>query len=65
MRTTNTLILGGGQAGLAISRWLTGLGCDHLVVERGRIAERWHSRTVELPALANPQLDDPPARLGL
>jgi putative flavoprotein involved in K+ transport len=43
MRTTNTLILGGGQAGLALSRCLTALGCDHLVVERGRIAERWHS----------------------
>ena len=43
MRTTNTLILGGGQAGLAISSCLTGIGCDHLVVERGRIAERWHS----------------------
>ena len=43
MRTTNTLILGGGQAGLAISRCLTALGCDHLVIERGRIAERWHS----------------------
>ncbi len=44
MRTTNTLILGGGQAGLAMSRWLTELGCDHLVVEQGRIAERWHSQ---------------------
>ncbi len=43
MRTTNTLILGGGQAGLALSRCLTALGCDHLVIERGRIAERWHS----------------------
>ena len=43
MRTTDTLILGGGQAGLAISRCLTGLDREHLVVERGRIAERWHS----------------------
>ena len=43
MRTTDTLILGGGQAGLALSRCLTDLGCDHLVIERGRIAERWHS----------------------
>ncbi len=44
MRTTDTLILGGGQAGLAISRCLTALGCDHLIVERGRIAERWNSQ---------------------
>jgi hypothetical protein len=43
MRTTDTLILGGGQAGLALSRCLTARGRDHLVIERGRIAERWRS----------------------
>jgi cation diffusion facilitator CzcD-associated flavoprotein CzcO len=34
MRTTNTLIIGGGQAGLALSHCLTTLGRDHLVLER-------------------------------
>ncbi len=43
MNDIDTLILGGGQAGLALSHCLTALGLDHLVVERGRIAERWHS----------------------
>src|SRR3954451_11313947 len=43
MATIDTLIVGGGQAGLALSRCLTALGRDHLVVERGRIAERWRS----------------------
>ncbi len=43
MHTTQTLIIGGGQAGLALSRCLTDRDHDHLVVERGRIAERWHS----------------------
>ncbi len=43
MNTTQTLIIGGGQAGLALSRCLTDRGHDHLVLERGRIAERWHS----------------------
>jgi len=43
MTTTDTLIVGGGQAGLALSRCLTSLGRDHLVLERGRIAERWRS----------------------
>src|SRR3954463_7762925 len=43
MRPTDTLILGGGQAGLALSRCLTARGRDHLVLERGRIAQRWRS----------------------
>ena len=54
MRTTNTLILGGGQAGLALSRCLTALGCDHLVIERGRIAERWHSERWDSLRLLTP-----------
>lgn len=38
-----TLIIGGGQAGLAMSEHLGRLGKPHLVVERHRIAERWRS----------------------
>ena len=38
-----TLIVGGGQAGLALSEHLRKLGCQHLILERGRIAERWRS----------------------
>ena len=38
-----TLVVGGGQAGLAMSEHLTSNGLDHLVVERDRIAERWRS----------------------
>ena len=38
-----TLIVGGGQAGLALSHMLGRRGCRHLVLERGRIAERWRS----------------------
>ena len=37
------LIVGGGQAGLAMSEHLSAYGIPHLVLERGRIAERWHS----------------------
>jgi len=43
MPAVETLIVGAGQAGLAVSRCLTGQGADHVVVERGRIAERWRS----------------------
>ena len=38
-----TLIVGGGQAGLAMSHMLSQRGCQHLVLERGRIAERWRT----------------------
>jgi putative flavoprotein involved in K+ transport len=38
-----TLIIGAGQAGLALSRHLSDLGRDHLIVDRGRVAERWRS----------------------
>jgi putative flavoprotein involved in K+ transport len=38
-----TLIVGGGQAGLALSHMLSQRGCEHLVLERGRIAERWRT----------------------
>ncbi|WCT73073.1 NAD(P)/FAD-dependent oxidoreductase [Sphingomonas naphthae] len=40
----NTLIIGGGQAGLAMSGNLRKQGVSHLVVERDRIAESWRTR---------------------
>ncbi len=39
----DTLIIGGGQAGLAMSAHLRERGLPHLVIERHRIAERWRS----------------------
>ena len=42
-----TLIIGGGQAGLAMSHMLSRRGCPHRLVERGRIAERWRSERWE------------------
>jgi putative flavoprotein involved in K+ transport len=38
-----TVIVGGGQAGLAMSYWLTRAGREHVILERGRVAERWRS----------------------
>jgi putative flavoprotein involved in K+ transport len=38
-----TLVIGGGQAGLAMSHMLKQRGLAHLVLEQGRIAERWRS----------------------
>jgi len=37
------LVVGGGQAGLAMSEHLSRCGLSHLVLERHRIAERWRS----------------------
>lgn len=39
----DTLVVGGGQAGLAMSEHLSNHDIDHLVLERDRIAERWRS----------------------
>ena len=54
MHAVETLIVGAGQAGLAVSRCLTGQGADHVVVERGRIAERWRSSRWESLRLLTP-----------
>lgn len=39
----NTVIVGAGQAGIAMSEHLTLMGVPHVVLERNRIAERWRS----------------------
>ena len=46
--STETIIVGGGQAGLAMSYHLARHGREHIVIERGRVAERWHSERWEL-----------------
>ncbi|WP_280151583.1 NAD(P)-binding domain-containing protein [Piscinibacter sp. XHJ-5] len=38
-----TIVIGAGQAGLAISHHLSRLGAEHLVLERGQVAERWRT----------------------
>ncbi|HSM54443.1 MAG TPA: NAD(P)/FAD-dependent oxidoreductase, partial [Erythrobacter sp.] len=42
-RMIDCLIIGAGQAGLAMSQCLTAGGIEHVVLERGRIGERWRS----------------------
>ena len=46
--TVDTLVIGGGQAGLTMSHRLKQRGIGHLVLERGRIAERWRSERWEI-----------------
>jgi putative flavoprotein involved in K+ transport len=64
-----TLVIGGGQAGLTMSHRLKQHGLPHLVLERHRIAERWRSErwdglkfqfpnwSVRLPDFAFPHRD--------
>ena len=39
----DTLVVGAGQAGIAMSEHLSNLGVAHLVLERNRIAEAWRT----------------------
>jgi len=39
----DTLVVGGGQAGVAMSEHLGAAGVPHLVLEKSRIAERWRT----------------------
>lgn len=54
MRTTDAIIIGAGQAGLAMSHALTERGIEHVVLERGRIAERWRSERWDSLRLLTP-----------
>ena len=54
MLTTHTLVIGAGQAGLAMSRHLTESGIEHVLLERGRTGERWHSERWDSLRLLSP-----------
>lgn len=44
METHDVVVVGAGHAGLSISRALAGRGIEHVVLERGRIAQTWRER---------------------
>lgn len=54
MDTTDTVVIGAGHAGLAVSRLLTEAGRDHVVLDRGRIAERWRTERWDSLRLLTP-----------
>ncbi|WP_296187345.1 flavin-containing monooxygenase [Pseudomonas sp. UBA1879] len=43
VETINTLVVGAGQAGVAMSEHLSLMDVPHIVLERHRVAERWRS----------------------
>lgn len=54
MQRTDVVVIGAGQAGLAISHELAASGIDHVLLERGRVAERWRTTTWDSLRLVTP-----------
>ena len=54
MHRTTAVVIGAGQAGLAMSHCLGRHGIDHVVLERGRIGERWQSERWDSLRLLTP-----------
>jgi putative flavoprotein involved in K+ transport len=54
MHRTSVVVIGAGQAGLAVSHLLGAAGVDHVVLERGRTAARWDSHVWQSLRLLTP-----------
>ncbi|RZU15737.1 putative flavoprotein involved in K+ transport [Kribbella rubisoli] len=52
--TIDTVVIGAGHAGLAVSRLLTEAGRDHVIVDRGRIGESWRTARWDSLRLLSP-----------
>ena len=50
----DVVVVGGGQAGLAVSYYLQASGVEHVVLERDRIAESWRSQRWDSFTLVTP-----------
>jgi putative flavoprotein involved in K+ transport len=55
MPRIDTVIIGGGQAGLAMSAALAQYGVEHVVLEAGRVGERWRSERWDSLRLLTPR----------
>ncbi len=54
MRHVTTVIIGAGQAGLAMSRHLSARSIDHVVFERGEVANSWRTERWDSLRLLTP-----------
>ena len=59
---TGTVIVGGGQAGLSLSAYLTSRNHPHVVLERGRVRRALALRALGFAAHADPELAQPSRR---
>jgi putative flavoprotein involved in K+ transport len=51
---TTTVVIGAGHAGLAMSHWLTARAVDHVVLERGEVANSWKTERWDSLRLLTP-----------
>jgi putative flavoprotein involved in K+ transport len=49
---TDTIVVGAGQAGLALSHRLSRAGHEHVLLDRGRVGQSWHDRWDSLTLLS-------------
>ena len=54
MPSSTTVVIGAGHAGLAMSRCLTDLSIDHVVLERGQVANSWRTERWDSLRLLTP-----------
>jgi putative flavoprotein involved in K+ transport len=54
MRSVTTVVIGAGHAGLAMSRRLTERSIDHVVLERGEVANTWRTERWDSLRLLTP-----------
>ena len=54
MRSITTVVIGAGHAGLAMSACLAGRGIDHVVLERGEVANSWRTERWDSLRLLTP-----------
>ena len=62
---TTTVIIGAGHAGLAMSRRLTERSIDHVVLERGEVANSWRTERWSSLRLLTPNWQTTPAGADL
>ena len=54
VRNITTVVIGAGHAGLAMSRCLTERSIDHVVIERGEVANSWRTERWDSLRLLTP-----------
>lgn len=54
MKHVNTIIIGAGQSGLVMSTQLAARGIDHVILERGQVANSWRSERWDSLSLLTP-----------
>ena len=54
MRYATTVIIGAGQSGLAMSRHLANRSIDHVLIERGEVANAWRTERWDSLRLLTP-----------